>query len=166
MKKIGYYYYLQNRSYNYTPAKLTKIEDNILHFDNLLIEQKIKIEQNIYREIGIEAVHLDRIGFKNEKHKDIYCHAIYAILGNDLTDMTRAFFGYYVFHKDDVTKIQNSKNNLVNTINKKFQEDPKYLYSSDEIRNNFNTIFTINELFEKLDKFNLEIGNKDEIITG
>lgn len=166
MDKIGNYYYLQNSTYNFTPVELSDIKNETRIFTSLLNEEKIQIKQNIYREIGLEQIHLERIGFKNSSFEGVYCFPIFMTLGSNLQNLARHFFGYFICKIEDVTDVQNRKNRLEKIVNDKYVEDENYLFPNDYLRAEFGSIFTVNELFKELEGYGFEINNKKEVITG
>ena len=65
-----------------------------------------------------------------------------------------------------MSEIQKRKFNFLKEVYQKFEVEPDYIFSSHEIQQTLGSIFTINELFSKLENYGISIPDKDQIITG
>ena len=167
IKKINNYYEIQTRDYNWTPIKLNSLDNDKNNFTVLKDNKNLQIEDGNFREISISQVHLDRMNFNNNCSNDIFVIPIYFILGSNLLQLTSAYFGYIVFHKDEITEIQKNYNEVHLKLIEEFKTNSDIIYDRDKtIKNQLNSILTINELFEKLENYNITFNNKDQIISG
>ena len=104
------YYQIQNANFNFTPTKLIRHENGTYTFQNLVADQTIVVHKNVFREIEIEQIHLNRLGFKNEQLNEIIATPLYATLKNTPEEFVSRFFGYLVFEKK--RGVRNSKKEI------------------------------------------------------
>ncbi|WP_347070148.1 hypothetical protein [Flavobacterium sp. WV_118_3] len=166
MKKDNFYE-VKKIDYNWTPIKLLDTQKNVSTIEILKNNQIIKTTGAIFREISISKIHLERIGFENDSLNDVFAVPIYMILGEDLMNLTSAYFGYLIFHKDEIVNIQKTYNSVLTEVYETFKTNPEIISDSDNvIKQKFNSIFNVNDLFKRLAEYNIIVENKSEILIG
>lgn len=167
MKRINNYYEIKKKDYNWAPIKLIDIQDNSSTIQILKNNLEIEVINGSFREISISKIHLERIGFDNERLNDIFVVPIYMILGEDLMNLTSAYFGYIVFHKDEILEVQKKYNSALSEVYKIHKINPEIIFDRDNrIKEKLNSILYINQLFERLEEYDINVENKVEILIG
>jgi uncharacterized protein YdcH (DUF465 family) len=157
---INNFYLVQNR----IPAKLIATKEGKFQFRNLFNNEIFKTDGNTFREIEITQAHFDKIGFESDSLNDVYVKPLYVILGKELLNLRVEFYGYLIFHKDELVETQKNYNSVLSEIYKLFDENPELLKKSNsEFRKNFNSVNYLNALFHRLEKYDINIENKEEI---
>ncbi len=167
MKTINNFYEIKKDIYNWTPVKLVGFDDTINIFEILKNNQRIRVENGYFREISITKIHLERIGFENNSFNDVCVIPVYMMLGEDLLKLTSAYFGYMIFHKDELTNAQYKFYSVLAEVKEKNEINSNIIFDDqDSIKEKLNSIFNINELFTRLAEYNLLITEKTEILLG
>lgn len=164
MNKIGNFYLVKDHLHNWTPCRLVKIDEGNYVFQNLIEGATVTTQEGNFREAEIEKAHLDRLGFENNPHKNIHVWRLYFSFLHGVT-FTIPFFGYWVFHEDELQTRSESLQTLYNESHVMIGENAKVIHDI-QLRKRWDGIYSINELFEKLEGLGITIKNKDEILTG
>ncbi|GAA4026898.1 hypothetical protein GCM10022386_07820 [Flavobacterium cheonhonense] len=165
MLKINNFYEVKTEGWNWIPVEIIKEENGIFTFRNLLNKEIGKESQKYLREIEIEKIHLDRIGFKKEFFGNIVAKRIAFIIGNDLSKLEIAEFGYIIFDKNNIDSVTEHIGKMVQKVNLVYSENPSSIHTH-AIKEEWRTVYNLNDLFDVLtNKFGLSI-DKENIITG
>ncbi len=164
MKK---YVELRDQRYNWHPAIVIN-EDNYSETFLLVSDDKeVKLikEKFIKRDLSITQIHIERLGFLDENKEYISKNGQMVIPVNNIgwgkksQALKYEFFGYILFSVLEKDKISEKFTKVFNLYN----EDK---ISKEDVQTRFDSFFTVNELFERLSKFeNFEI-NEAKIIEG
>ncbi len=167
MPKIDNYYEIREKDLNWAPIKLTEIGEHSNKIQVLKNNEQIEVKNINFREISISKIHLERIGFANNSFNNIFVFPIYMIFGEELMNLTSAYFGHIIFHKDELVSVQNKFNSVRLEIYETYKTNPEIIFDKENvIKDKFNSIFSVNQLFEKLEEYNIIIENKNEILIG
>lgn len=172
--KEGNYYEIKGSAYNFYPVKLIKLTDSNFTIESLLEKKKITLSRKHYiiRELSISQSHIDRLGFENKSKiqsiQGISIFPIIMIFRNDNMKLNLDFFGYKVIRSNDLQSFKINYLKKYDELSKLTNQeyDEKYSEIQKQLRNEFDLILNINELFEKLESLNFSIENKDSIIIG
>ena len=158
--KINNFYLVSN----YFPSKLINKSENELEFNNLLSNKNFKASEDEIREIEIRNPHFEKIGFKADSLKGVYAKPLYVILENNLLNLTIEYYGYLLFHIDELDETQQKYNSVLSQIHKSYKENPELVKNSRlKYVEKFGSLRYLNELFDSLEKYNISIENKKEI---
>jgi len=164
--KIGNFYEVLSTISNWAPHKLTEINGDEYKFENLN-NQKISVVTKGFREIPISPTHLKRLGFEDDALEGVYVLPMFEILAKELISLSHIYFGHIIFHKDDLVDFQKTYNAVRVEILAKYDAEGEI--TSDffyEIKRKMKNVSNINELFERLDSYNIIVEDKENIITG
>lgn len=162
MIKIGNYYELRGATH-----QLIDITENKYTFLNLSTDGHITTAANDYRETNISHLHLQRLGLHNNAINGVFVVPVSTVLGDDLSNLTLAVFGYLVFHQDEIKNVQPRYNEAQNEIHQEFDRNKRISDSfRTAIMEKLNTTFSINKLFHELSEYGINIEERTEIILG
>lgn len=167
MPKIDNYYEIREKDLNWAPIKLIEIGEHSNKIQVLKNNEQIEVRNMNFREISISKIHLERIGFANNSFNNIFVFPIYMIFGEELMNLTSAYFGHIIFHKDELVSVQNKFNSVRLEIYETYKINPEIIFDKENvIKDKFKSIFSVNQLFERLEEYNINIENKNEILIG
>ncbi len=167
MEEIGNFYEVVSTFSNYAPHKLIDIEDPNYIFKNLYDQKISKVPKGYFKDIEINQTHLKRLGVENDSIQDIYIFPLYVTLVVNIRGFSSAYFGHLFFHKDDLTNMQKLFNEAQNEIFEEYNNKNEISTEFNrQIRTKLGSILNLNELFQKLESYQILISNKEEIITG
>ncbi len=162
---LNNYYDVKTRDSKWTPSKLISIEKDSKTFKGLINSRNIIIYDNMYRDPPISQAHLEKMNFKNQKLNNVYALSPYYILGQNNEKSCLAYFGYLIFHNDELSEVQARYRSVYDKLKKEYIINPEIIFDRDKlIRNELNSIYTVNELFNELEKYNIVDYDKDEIV--
>lgn len=160
MLKIGNFYEYGNLTH-----ELVEINNENYVFQNLYNQHKITATPDKVRETEFNKIHLERLGLLNKSIDDVHVVQVAVLLGKDIQNLSYPFFGYLVFHTNDIANIQPKYNEAITEIHLEYNKNGVISYDFIAyIHNKLKTIFSINDLFEKLNEKGINIENKLEII--
>jgi hypothetical protein len=150
MKK---YFELRDSSYNFFwhPAILLNNSDDTQTFELVSNEEKVNLKKGQFskRELSINPIHLERLGFENDKKEMTEKNGLFLIplqnLSGELRSLRLEFFGYILFKTSEKEKIKEKFISIFNDYNQN-------AISKKEVEDKFGSFYSINELFNKLSK--------------
>jgi len=167
MDNIGNFYEVLSTISNYAPHKLINLENNNYVFENLYDQKLSKVQKGHFRDIEINQIHLKRLGVENDSIEDIFIYPMYVTLFVTPNGFSSAFFGYIFFHKNDLVKMQKLFNEAQDEIFIEYKNKKEISIEFNQyIINKLGNLLNLNELFPKLESYNILIPNKEEIVTG
>lgn len=164
MKK-EYYYAITDTNYTKHPIRYIEKEDHFFRvfFPNDSTEKKLK--DNIhFQELHLTNNHLERMGFIDNNNKFIpiagyYIFPQYAIGLESKFNLNSYFFGYSLISIDEADNYW-----------LQYKDAAKDYFDGNitatDLQSKFSSFFTVNELFEKLEKLHFSIPNKDFVVAG
>lgn len=164
--EIGNYYEILRSISNWAPHKLMDINSGLYTFESLNNQLKSVITEG-FREIPISQSHLKRIGFEDEVFQDVYVFPMFQILGDDLLNLSHIYFGHIIIHKSELVNFRKTYNEAQAEILEKYKTDGEITVEFiRKIRIKMKNITTVNELFKRLDSYDIIVLDEDKVITG
>ena len=158
--KINNFYLVQNR----IPAKLINKKGNKFEFKNLYNEKTFETDISQFREIELKQSHFDEIGFTNDNLESLYVKPLYVVLGEELLHLKIEYYGYLIFDKEDLVETQKKYNAVMNDIYEKDKEDHQNISKLNKsFQKEFGSILYLNQLFDLLEKNEINIENKERV---
>jgi hypothetical protein len=165
VKKINNFYEIQLLNLSFTTAKLIDFKGGINTFQILKSNKQINIEDGYFREISISDKHLEAIGFENYRLNGVYVFLASMVFADNQSELALTNFGYIVCHKDELEEKREKYKTLHEKINQYYKTNREIIYDENyKIKDELNSVFNINELFERLEKYNIKVDDKVKIL--
>ncbi len=164
-KEMKEYFELRDNQYNWHPVKFIEKDDNFEKFLLLSDNKEIELKTGSFtkREMSVHPIHLERLNFSDANNNynevnNVKIIPVYNISGLDLQNLRLEFFGYTVFNNTQTSKMENKFKTVFEKYNN--QEITK-----EEVEKEFESFYTISDLFEVLKKNSIDF-NESKIIVG
>lgn len=159
------FFELRYQEFNWHPVELIKEEGELEFFKLLSDNDSISLKKGEFmkRGISINPIHIERLGFFTEQEgyvdrNGIMIIPVYNRTGKDLQNLILEFFGYTIFKKNDHTKMVIKFKNVFEKLN-------SGKYTKEDVETEFDSVYSLTELFEKLFELSIEF-NEREVIIG
>lgn len=166
MRRLGDYYKVLSTISNWAPHKLIEIENDLYVFESLNDKKISKVTSN-FGEIDISPLHLERLGFSQNRYENIVAFPQALTIGIAVSKIEYINLGYIVYHIEEIQDMQEKFNEVMAEINNKINTNQEISHEFvSEMRTKLSSCFSINDFFRRLEQYNITVADKNSIITG